>query len=128
MPKKMDDKKWDELELKNAKHRTHIHLDAGQPHKIAEALKDIPVAIALQHLFELAEEARLKNKTKRAMTILEAVALIDRKTGQEMEISLKEEIRGKDTTAFVYIEKKTPAEVFAEPISNFLGAKLPKSS
>lgn len=116
MPKKIDDKKWDELAFKNAKHRTHIHLDAGQPHKIAEAMKDIPVATALEHLFELAEEARLKNKSKRAMTILEAVALIDRKTGLETDIGLKEEVHGKDTTAFVYIEKKTPAEVFAEPI------------
>lgn len=117
MPKKLDDHRWNELALKNAKHRTHIHIDAGQPHKIAEALKDIPVATALEHLFELAEKARLENKSKRAVTILEAVALIDRKGGTEIDIGLKEEVRDKDTTAFVYMEKKTPAQVFAEPIT-----------
>ena len=116
MKKKLKDSEWNKLAEKNAKHSARIHIEAGNPKKIAQAFKDIPAQIALEFLFDLAEKARAGNKTKKAMVILEAVALIDRTTGEETEIVLELDKKGAKETATISVRKYTPAEIFASPI------------
>lgn len=116
MEQKISDSKWNELAVKNAKYRAHIHIEAHQPEKVAEAFEGLSPTIALEYLFELAQKARAENKSKKAITILEAVALIDRTTGAETDVTLKDEIVPGKETVTVSVKKYTPAEVFSAPI------------
>lgn len=112
----LSDKEWNRLAHKNARHGALFHIETGNTKKIAETLKDMPVLSALQFLFKAAETYRKQNRMKQVATILEAAALIDRKTGQEADIVFKETGQGNKQSSTVFIGRFTPKEIFASPI------------
>lgn len=113
---KLTDKEWSKLAEKNAQHAARLHVEVGNSAKIAEAFKDIPVRNALEFLFELAEKARKEKKMKKVSVILEAVSLIDRKTGERTELTLESSGSGKKEDTKLTVRRFTPAEVFDTPI------------
>lgn len=113
---KISDKKYQSLVEKNAKHSVLLHVEAGNATRIAEAVKNMPVLSALEFLFALAEKHRKENRSKKVKTILDAVALIDRKTGKETDLALETTGTGKKQDTVLFIGKLTPAEIFAMKI------------
>lgn len=116
MPK-ISDAKYNHLVEKNARHGALIHVEMENPKKVADAMKDVPVLAALEYLFKLAEKYRKANKHKKVQVILEAVALIDRKTGKETDVVLESRGTGKNQNTTVFVGKLTPAQVFAMQIT-----------
>ncbi len=116
MPK-ISDAKYNQLVEKNARHGALIHVEMENPKKVADVMKDVPVLAALEYLFKLAEKYRKANKHKKVQVILEAVALIDRKTGKETDVVLESHGIGKNQKTTVFVGKLTPAQVFAMQIT-----------
>lgn len=116
MPK-ISDAKYNQLVEKNARHGALIHVEMENPKKVASVMKDVPVLAALEYLFKLAEKYRKANKHKKVSVILEAVALIDRKTGKETDVVLESRGTGKNQNTTVFVGKLTPAQVFAMQIT-----------
>ncbi len=112
MPK-ISDSEYNRLVEKNARHGALIHVEMENPKKVADVMKDVPVLAALEYLFKLAEKYRKANKHKKVSVILEAVALIDRKTGKETDVVLESRGIGKNQNTTVFVGKLTPAQVFA---------------
>lgn len=120
MPK-LSDKEWNRLAEKNARHGAVLFVELGNAEKIAEAMKDVPILSALEFLFKLAEKHRQSKRFKKVQLILEAVAIINKKTGQKTYVELESTGAGKDESTSVFISSKkpkrlTPAQVFASPI------------
>jgi len=116
MKKKLSDKAWHAAATENAKHRAALHIEVGNAPKIAEVLKDIPVATALEFLFTQAEKYRRENKHSKTAVILEAASLIDRTTGQATELELKTSGSGKNEETTLSVRRYTPDEIFDSPI------------
>ncbi len=113
---KLTDKEWQKLLERNARHAAHLHIETGNAKKIAEVFKDVPVMKALEYLFTLAEHHRKAKRFKKVKTILEAVALIDRKTGKEVDLMLESKGKGKNQDTTIFVGRLTPAQIFAMPI------------
>ncbi len=120
MPK-LSDKEWNKIAEKNARHGAVLFVELGNAEKIAEAMKDVPILKALEFLFRLAEKHRQSKRFKKVQLILEAVAIINKKTGEKTYVELESTGTGKDESTSVFISNKkpkrlTPAQVFASPI------------
>ncbi len=115
MPK-ISNEEWNRLAEKNARHAALIHVETGNAKKIAEVFADVPVLKTLEFLFKLAEKHRKERKMKKVQTILEAVALIDRETGEETDVVLQSKGSGKNQDTSVFVGRLTPAQVFGTPI------------
>ena len=113
---KISDKEWQVLAEKNAKHLAAIHLELGNPDKIAEAFRDTPTLKALEYLFKQAEKYRKTKQFKKAGVLLEAATLLDRKTGETTELALEIDNRGKEEKTKIYVHRHTPKEIFEKPI------------
>ncbi len=108
---KTSDKEWNKFAEKNAKHIAMLHLELGNAPKIAAAFRDVPILTALEFLFEEAEKNRKEKKFKKAKVLLEAATLIDRKTGQAIDISLEIDSRGKEEKTKIYVHRHNPKDI-----------------
>lgn len=118
MKKKLDDREWTKLAEKNAKHIAKLHIESENIEKIAGAFKDTAVATALEFLFTEADRHRKLGNIKKAGVILEAATLIDRKTGDETELTLETAGEGKKQETTLIMRRHTPKEIFDSPIED----------
>ncbi len=116
MKKTLGHHEWTQLAEKNAKHLAKLHIEAHNAEEIAEAFKDVEAVKALEFLFREAEKCRRENRHKKVALILEAAKMIDRTSGQAMEMTLETSGSGKDEETQLRVKRYTPSEIFDTPI------------
>jgi len=125
MKERLPDHELDKKVHDNAKHLAGMHMEVGNPEKIAEALKEMPVWQALEYLFAEAEKHRKEGRHAKAETITEAARIIDPRTLEEVELELKERGSGKNQESQLVMRRLTPREVFEKEVRHHDGIELP---
>ena len=103
-----NEQQWQNHAQINAEHRAQIFIDAGNPEKVALALKEVPYKRAMIFLYELGKKY-LHHHDKRAQTCVHASELMERKT------VITKETKHEHVPLSV-IKRRTVAEIFAEKI------------